>query len=654
MNEGETTQVFNLNLLYKQIAQFYHSVIGIEFEEDFFSAKDASVENYRKLSELLTGISAQCDKRGFFLQVMQNMETEDSTELFTILTERISAYTEDMKIEEFRKNDESEEDEQTALYLRIESLELENVKLHDEVGSLNSKVADLTKENYTFELTVKEVEGKYQELLNSFEHRNSDLFNKNDLEDTVNLSIQLSELRGKLEAREKNIQKLREEKEKILDEYKGKLLDMQKENETLREKSIKYDVLKEKMYSLDDVNNLKAKLIQSERIIKDQEDKIRKLKNFDQDKSILLKKIEELHFELSQEKEKINDFVKENNYYKDIIVQHEHEMKFLKKQLEQFNSEQPNNQLPELQMTASLGDLEDDANYKKYVLDLETKVKFFQSDKDIFSREKAELEETINSLNAKIEENQKELEKFTKKESKYSKYKEEKHTFITKISELMEKTHELKAENENLKYTMSKEKSELESSFNTNVNTLTQKHNEDIFNMKEVVNRFENENNYLKKEIKKSEDLNDSNKLYIEELHRKIQNPNSDNKLMEIESKLKEFATNENLELKRKLCEREETISKLNEKVKTYDIKMKEYASVIEKLNKFSEEHSPEELKKKDEAINYYKQLLETKEKLFNDEQQLVSSLFHQLALEYSMLQINHTDGPLNFNINKL
>jgi ribosomal protein L17 len=172
--------------------------------------------------------------------------------------------------------------------------------------------------------------------------------------------------------------------------------------------------------------------------------------------------------------------------------------------------------------------------------------------------------------------------------------------------------------------------------------------------MKEVVNRFENENNYLKKEIKKSEDLNDSNKLYIEELHRKIQNPNSDNKLMEIESKLKEFATNENLELKRKLCEREETISKLNEKVKTYDIKMKEYASVIEKLNKFSEEHSPEELKKKDEAINYYKQLLETKEKLFNDEQQLVSSLFHQLALEYSMLQINHTDGPLNFNINKL
>jgi chromosome segregation ATPase len=651
----ETTQVFNLNLLYKKIKEFYQSIIGIEFEDEFFVAKDSSVENFRKLAELITGISAQCDKRGYFLNVMQNMDHEDSTELFTILTERISAYTEDMKIEEFRKNEESEEDEQTALYLRIESLELENAKLHDEVSNLNTKVAELTKENYTFELTVKEVEGKYQELLNTLEHRNSDMFKQNDLEDTVNLSIQLSELRGKLEAKEKNIHKLREEKEKLIDDYKGRLLELQRENETLREKSIKYDVLKEKMHSLDDVNNLKAKLIQSERIIKDQEDKIKKLKNFDQDKNILLKKIEELHFELSQEKEKINDYIKENNYYKDLIVQHEQEIKFLKKQIEnkstEYNSENPSEQGTK---TISLSDLEEDANHKRYVLELETKVKFFQSDKDGFYKEKSELEQNIITLNAKIEENQKELEKFTKKEAKYSKYKEEKHTFITKISDLMEKVHELKAENESLKYSTGKEKTELESNFNNNVNTLMQKHNEEIFNMKEIVNRIENENNYLKKEIKKTEDLNDSNKLYIEELHRKIQNPNSDTKLMEIESKLKEFATNENLELKRKISEKEESITKLTEKIKIYDTKMKEYAGEIEKLKKISEEVSIEELKKRDEAINYYKQQLEMKEKLFNDEQQMVSSLFHQLALEYSMLQVNHSEGPLNFNINKL
>lgn len=588
---------------------------------------------------------------------MQEMDHEDSTELFTILTERISAYTEDMKIEEFRKNEESEEDEQTALYLRIESLELENAKLHDEVSNLNMKVADLTKENYTFELTVKEVEGKYQELLNTLEHRNSDMFKQSDMENTVSLSIQLSELRGKLEAKEKNIQKLREEKEKLIDDYKMRLLELQKENEILREKSIKYDVLKEKMHSLDDVNNLKAKLIQSERIIKDQEEKIKKLKNFDQDKNILLKKIEELHFELSQEKEKINDYIKENNYYKDLIVQHEQEIKFFKKQIENKSSDTENNSENASECgtkTVSLSELEDDANYKRYVLELETKVKFFQIDKESFFKEKSELEQTIASLNTKMEENQKELEKFTKKESKYSKYKEEKHTFITKISDLMEKVHELKAENESLKYSTGKEKTELESNYKNNTNTMIQKHNEEIFSMKENLNRIENENNYLKKEIKKTEDLNESNKMYIEELHRKIQNPNSDSKLMEIESKLKEFATNENLELKRRINEKEESIIKLTEKIKIYDSKMKEYAVEIEKLKKISEEVSIEELKKRDEAINYYKQQLEIKEKLFNDEQQMVSSLFHQLALEYSMLQVNHSEGPLNFNINKL
>ena len=44
---------------------------------------------------------------------------------------------------------------------------------------------------------------------------------------------------------------------------------------------------------------------------------------------------------------------------------------------------------------------------------------------------------------------------------------------------------------------------------------MIQKHNEEIFSMKENLNRIENENNYLKKEIKKTEDLNESNKMYL-------------------------------------------------------------------------------------------------------------------------------------------
>lgn len=661
-NDLETTLQYNLSTIYKQIVYFYKEEIEIEFEDNFFNPKDNKDSNFRKLAELITGMAAQCDKREYFLQIMQNMENKDSTELFTILTERITAYTKEMRIDEFKKNDESEEDEQTAFFLRIESLEIENYKLQDELKNANEKIADLTKENYTNELNMKEMEGKYQELLNSFENRNSDSFQKNDLEEHVNLSIQLSELKGKLEAREKNIQKLKEEKEKIIDDYKNKLLNLQKETEILREKSIKYDVLKEKMHSLDEINNLKSKIMQNERIIKDQDEKIKKLKNYDVDKSILLKKIEELNFELSQEREKMSDIIKENSYYKDLIIQSENDIKFLKKQTEALkNSQSDSVTLNALEVSSEkitpLSELEDHANLKKTILELETKIKLNNTDRENFNKEKSELEEKIAQLNQKLEENQKEMDKFMKKESKYIKYKEEKHTFITKISDIMEKLHEARSENENLRFQKSKELTETETNYNNNLNSLTQKHNEEIFSLKEVINKLENENNYMSKEIKRAEELNESNKLYIEELQKKINNPQSDSKLMEFEYKLKEFAANENVELKRKITDKDEQITKLSEKLKNYDSKMKECTHEIEKLKKLSEEISIEELKKRDEAISYYKNRLEAKEKLYNEELQITSSLLHQLGLEYCILQTkmnNGGDGPLNFNIDKL
>jgi len=64
-------------------------------------------------------------------------------------------------------------------------------------------VADLTKSNYMSELIIKETEVKYQELVSSMEHRSSINYNNKEFEDSVSLSIQLSELRGKLEAKEK-------------------------------------------------------------------------------------------------------------------------------------------------------------------------------------------------------------------------------------------------------------------------------------------------------------------------------------------------------------------------------------------------------------------------------------------------------------------
>jgi chromosome segregation ATPase len=182
------------------------------------------------------------------------------------------------------------------------------------------------------------------------------------------------------------------------------------------------------------------------------------------------------------------------------------------------------------------------------------------------------------------------------------------------------------------------------------------KHNEELYNLKESINKLENENNYLKKENKKSEELIDSNKALIDELQKKFMNQGSDSKLIEIEYKLKELTENENLDLKKKNNEKEEIINKLNDKMKLYEDNMKIYSEEINKLKKKSEEISIDEFRKKDELITYYKTQLETKEKLFNEEQQLMSSLFHQLALKYNFIKAKYSsnDSEFNWNIDKL
>lgn len=473
--DTDISNIYNLQKIYKQIQKFYLEIIGIELEDDYIKMKKENLneENFRKLAELLTGLSAQCDKRGEFLQIMQNMDYEDSTELFSILTERISAYAESQDVSnnnilvqnnKEEENINSDEEENTGLYIKIENLELENVKLHEEIKNLNNKVTDLTKTSYSFELALKESEGKYQELINSLEQNKNEV-NNNNYEDTVNLSIQLSELKGKLEAKEKHLQKIKEDKEKIVEDLKSKYDILAKESEHLKEKSIKYDVLKEKMekFSMEEMNALKTKLINSERMINDQEEKIRKLKNFDTDKTKLLEKIKDLNFELSQEKDKNSDILKENNYFKDLIIQNENEIKFLKKRVESLKTSDEKEETEVYDTNKiSLMDAEQEAEKKKYILELETKIKFFNNDKETTYKEKTDFEEKINNLSSQINEYKLELEKSKKKIEKYNKYKDEKHTFINKISDLMEKVHQHKLEIENLKLEKSKEKSELE------------------------------------------------------------------------------------------------------------------------------------------------------------------------------------------------
>jgi hypothetical protein len=184
---------------------------------------------------------------------------------------------------------------------------------------------------------------------------------------------------------------------------------------------------------------------------------------------------------------------------------------------------------------------------------------------------------------------------------------------------------------------------------------MVQKHSEEIFALKEGTNRFENENSYLKKEIKKQEEILESNKLYIEELQRRTtNNPGSENKLIEIETRLKELTNNENMDLKKKIMEKENEIKVLSDKNKTYETTMKEYAIELEKLKKKTSDLSLDEIKKKDETINNLKVTLEQKEKSFMEEQQLLSSLLHQLALQFNVLKSRMSNNPINMNIDHL
>lgn len=479
LNETDVSKIYNLNCITKKIKKFYKEVINIEFEDEFFDGKQAiesqSEAQFRKLGELITGMAAQCEKRGEFLQIMQNMDHDDSSELFAILTERISAYTENNKTENHKNDDSFEEDEYAALYLKIENLENESLKLHDTIDDQSKKISELNKLNYNYELTVKELEAKYQDLINTIDPKSSQYNNnkenyKENLEESLQMSIQLSELRGKLDAKEKNLAQIREEKEKLKNKYKKQVLDLQTENEQLREKGVKYEILKEKMdkFPLEDVSLLKSKLVNSERRVNELEELNKKLKNYDVDKAKILKKIEELNYELIQEKEKNSDLLKENNYYKDLVVQNDNDIRFYKKEIETLKKKTETNSpdTHDIEKKVSLFDIENEHDSKKQIIDLDTKLKISLADKEALAKDKKELEALVQKLTDDMMAQNIESEKLKKKGDKYTKYKEERHTFLTKISDLMDKVHDYKIQFENQKLEKIKEKQEAELNLN--------------------------------------------------------------------------------------------------------------------------------------------------------------------------------------------
>lgn len=134
----------------------------------------------------------------------------------------------------------------------------------------------------------------------------------------------------------------------------------------------------------------------------------------------------------------------------------------------------------------------------------------------------------------------------------------------------------------------------------------------------------------------------------MNELNKKINNPGSDNKLEEMENRIKGLIQTENQDNKKTLREKEEIISSLNARIKVLENNLKKCSGELEILTKKSMEYSTDEVKKKDDAIIYYRNLLENQEKAFSLEQQLLSTVLHQMAMQVNALKEKNRDPALS------
>jgi hypothetical protein len=99
--------------------------------------------------------------------------------------------------------------------------------------------------------------------------------------------------------------------------------------------------------------------------------------------------------------------------------------------------------------------------------------------------------------------------------------------------------------------------------------------------------------------------------------------------------RLKEISMDENKELKKNLTEKNDYIHKLQETNKLYESQFKEFQEKIMKLDQKQKEYSIEELKKKDELVQYYKTTLEQTEKSLEEQEHFMTKVFYDLAVSY-------------------
>ena len=658
-SDSQFNKQYNLRIIYTRISSFFEYVVKKPLEENYFDYKDDSPENFLKLAELIVGVCAQSKNREEYFEVLNDLSENESNEILQILSNLIPLEDEkhnssksiehhddeklSEKVSELEKELEEKANENAMLWIRAENAEKENERMNEEINELHDKITDLTKDNYTMELSLKETESKYQELVSSLKKDEGENL-KNKSKD-VNLSIKISELKGKLEAKTKSFYEYQEEKEKLIDELNTKLNIMRKENLSLKEIKVKYDVLQNELnkFSLEDMSTIKERLLQCERTIKDKDEEINRLRSSD-NQNTLLKSIEDLHKEKALMEEQLNELQDENESIKQQLLIKDCEITQLKESLgpgvelpesepEKITIEKKQENTPGI----SLGTLIEEENKggvkKENNEELERKIAELE-------KEKAKLNEQIQELNAKIEKDKKFLEeqkdendKMKQKLEKYKQTKDENKVFVSKIAELMEKLDEQK--NENIKLVNSK--NEIKNEYLTTINKLQKDLTESEFKIKDM------ESQIKKLENEKEKNLENSNaevlRLKTLELTKSM-NMQSDEKLKEIEERLKMLTDKESTDLKEQLREKEFDYMKINEKYKKLENEFDELNKAMEKI--------PDELKRREEAIEYLKNQLDKKEKDYNERIRILSSLYYRLSFQCANLRQDKENKNLN------
>ena len=650
-SDSEFNKQYNLRIIYTRISSFFEYVVKKPLEENYFDYKDDSPENFIKLSELILGVCAQSKHREDYFDVLNDLSENESNEIFQILSnlipldeeknnssKSIEHKNEDLseKVAELEKELEEKANENAMLWIRAENAEKENERMSEEINELHDKITDLTKENYTMELNLKETESKYQELVSGLKKEEGE--NMKNKGSDVNLSIKISELKGKLEAKTKSFYEYQEEKEKVIDELNNKINIMRKENLSLKETKVKYDVLQNELnkFSIQDMSTIKERLLQCERTIKDKDEQINRLRNSD-NQNTLLKSIEDLNKEKALLEEQLTELQDENDTIKQQILIKDCEITQLKESLEtgvdlseldveKLKKEKKEENTPGISLGALMEEENKDGGDKEKTLELERKVAELQKEKEKFDEKIKELNEKIENDKKLLEEQKEENEKLKQKLEKYKQIKDENKIFVAKIAELMEKMDEQK--NENIKLVNSK--SELKNEYITTINKLQKDLTEAEFKIKDMENQIEKLEN---EKIKNNEDKNaeaEVLRLKTLELSNNM-NLQSGEKLKEIEERLKMLTDKESTDLKEQLKEKEFNYRKINEKYKKLETEYEELNKAMEKI--------PEELKKREEAIEYYKNQLEKKDKEYNEEMRIISSLYYKLSFQCAKLR---------------